>query len=260
MDNSRNSAGVFDSYQVSDDLVDMCRPGRTPRKANCSAEPQSIAFDVNRTAVIIVDMQNDFCAPGGWFDTLGADLTNLRAIYPQVKSVADAARAKGLPVIWVGFGTRPDRANLAPIIRYPFARVGGGLGLGDEIHGKGRDAPHKILQKGSWGAQMVEELGAQPDDLYVDKHRISGFWDSPLDSILRNLDVKTIAFMGVNSDECVFATLIDGVFHGYDTIMIEDACATTSPANCHEAALYQVRFCFGFTVNSSDWINAIESV
>jgi nicotinamidase-related amidase len=110
------------------------------------------------------------------------------------------------------------------------------------------------LAKDSWGAQVIPELGAQPNDLYVDKHRISGFWDSPLDSILRQRDIRTVAFMGVNSDECVFATLLDASFHGYDTIMIEDGTATSSPASCHEAALYQVRFCFGFTVTSQDWV------
>ncbi|HVO44832.1 MAG TPA: isochorismatase family cysteine hydrolase, partial [Steroidobacteraceae bacterium] len=110
------------------------------------------------------------------------------------------------------------------------------------------------LAKDSWGARVVPELGAQPSDIYVDKHRISGFWDSPLDSILRQREIRTVALMGVNSDECVFATLLDASFHGYDTIMIEDGTATSSPASCHEAALYQVRFCFGFTVTSKDWL------
>lgn len=246
------------TYAVSAAVVDMTRPGPPPRRAQFEAQPQNIVVDLHRTAVVVIDMQNDFCAPGGWFGSLGVDLSGIHAIYPAVRRVVDSARAQGLPIIWLGFGTRPDRANLAPITRYPFARVGGGLGLGDPVHGKDRAEPHNILQKGSWGAEVVPELGARPEDIHVDKHRISGFWDTPFDSILRNLDIKTIAFMGVNSDECVFATLIDGSFHGYDTIMIEDASATSSPPNCHEAALYQVRFCFGFTMTSLHWVSGLE--
>jgi nicotinamidase-related amidase len=260
MDSFRVGPSVSNSYAVDASVVDMSRTSPAARKASLRAQPQDIAIDLNRTAVVIVDMQNDFCAPGGWFDTLGVDLSGIRALYPRIRSVTEAARAASVPVIWLGFGTRPDRANLAPITRYPFARVGGGLGLGDSIQGRGRAEPHRILQQGSWGAEFVAELGAQPTDIHVDKHRISGFWDTPLDSILRHRDIRTVAFMGVNSDECVFATLIDASFHGYDTIMIEDACATSSPASCHEAALYQVRFCFGFTVTSQTWVSGLQEL
>jgi len=257
-----NSLGpsISNSYRVEADTVDISRAASVPRKATLPAQPQNIVIDLNRTAVVVVDMQNDFCSPGGWFDSLGVDLSGVRAIFPRIRAATDASREAGLPVIWLGFGTRPDRSNLAPITRYPFARVGGGKGLGDSIVGRGRSEPHNILQSGSWGAQVVPELGAQPGDIYVDKHRISGFWDSPLDSILRHQDIRTVAFMGVNSDECVFATLIDGSFHGYDTIMIEDGSATSSPPSCHEAALYQVRFCFGFTVTSQDWIVSVQKI
>jgi ureidoacrylate peracid hydrolase len=244
-------------YRIDGDRVDMTRPAGTHRTATFAAQPQDIAIDLDRTAIVIVDMQNDFCSHGGWFHTLGVDVAPIHAIYPNIRRVTDSARAKGLPIIWVGFGTRPDRANLHPITRYPFARVGGGMGLGDPITGTGRSEPHNILQKDSWGAEVVPELAAQPGDIFVDKHRISGFIDTPLDSILRNLDVKTVAFMGVNSDECVFGTLIDASFHGYDTIMIEDGTATSSPPSCHDAALYQVRFCFGFTMTSQDWARGL---
>jgi nicotinamidase-related amidase len=258
MNRTRLGPRVSNSYLIDAEVVDMTRPQLPLRKAALKAQPQDIVIDLNRTAVAVIDMQNDFCAPGGWFDSLGVDLANVHAIYPRIKAVTDSARDLDMPVIWVGFGTRPDRANLAPITRYPFSRVGGGVGLGDSILGRGRTEEHKILEKGSWGAEVVTELGARPTDIYVDKHRISGFWDSPLDSILRHHEIKTVAFAGVNSDECVFATLIDGSFHGYDTIMIEDGSATSSPPNCHEAAIYQVRFCFGFTVTSKDWVSGLQ--
>ena len=247
-----------ETYAITDGLVDMTRPAAPPRRVEINTQPERVAIDLNRTAIVIIDMQNDFCSSGGWFDTLGVDVSPIHAIYPNIRRVTDQARKVGVPILWVNFGVRPDRRNLLPITRYPFARVGGGVGLGDEILGKGRSAPHRILQAGSWGAEIAPELGAQHGDIYVDKHRLSGFWDTPLDSILRGLDVRTVAFMGVNSDECVFGTLMDANFHGYDTIMIEDGTTTSSPASCHEAALYQVRFCFGFTATSHDWVAATE--
>ena len=258
MDKTSLGPSAANSYILDGATVDMTRANIPLRKAALRAQPQNVIIDLNRTAVVVVDMQNDFCAPGGWFDTLGVDLSGIRAIYPRIKAVTDSARQFDVPVIWVGFGTRHDRANLAPITRYPFARVGGGVGLGDSIQGRGRSEPHKILAKDSWGSQVVAELGARPTDIFVDKHRISGFWDSPLDSILRHRDIRTTAFLGVNSDECVFATLLDASFHGYDTIMIEDGTATSSPSSCHESALYQVRFCFGFTVTSQDWVSGLH--
>ena len=79
---------------------------------------------------------------------------------------------------------------------------------------------------------------------------MSGFWDTPLDSILRNLRVDTLLFAGVNVDQCVMATLQDANFLGYDCILVDDCAATTSPEFCHEATRYNVRQCFGFTTTS----------
>jgi nicotinamidase-related amidase len=81
---------------------------------------------------------------------------------------------------------------------------------------------------------------------------MSGFHDTCLDSVLRNLDIKTVLFAGVNADQCVLATLMDANFAGYDCILLEDCTSTTSPAFCWEATLYNVRQCFGFTALSKD--------
>ena len=108
-----------------------------------------------------------------------------------------------------------------------------------------------MLTEGSWGAAIVDELSPDPRDIHVAKHRMSGFWDTPLDSILRNLDVKTLLFGGVNADQCVLHTLADANFLGYDTIMVEDCSATTSPDFCWQATLYNVRQIFGFVARST---------
>ena len=102
---------------------------------------------------------------------------------------------------------------------------GTGIGLGDPLPGSGAH----VLEKNSWAAAVVDELEQEPNDIKVDKYRISGFWDTPLDSILRNLGTKSILFAGVNTDQCVLHSLTDANFLGYGCIMVDDCCATTSP-------------------------------
>jgi nicotinamidase-related amidase len=99
-------------------------------------------------------------------------------------------------------------------------------------------------------AAVVDELEQRPEDIEVDKHRISGFWDTPLDSILRNLGVKTVLFSGVNTDQRVLHSLADANFLGYGCILIEDCCGTTSPDYCREATIWNVKRCFGFVADS----------
>ncbi len=116
-----------------------------------------------------------------------------------------------------------------------------------------------MLELGSWSAAIVDELGETSGDIHVAKYAMSGFWETHLDSILRNQGVTTLLFAGVNLDQCVLCTLQDASFRGYDCVLVEECCATTSPAFCAEATLYNIRQCFGF-VTSCDALNAALSV
>jgi len=249
-----------DHYRLSAGTVDMTRPATTPCRAAIAAQPQNICVDLHKCALIIVDMQNDFCSEGGWFASLGVDLGGVRKLYQPINATTAALRQRGVPILWVNWGVRGDKANLSPATRYPFNRVGCGVGLADARARKQsaeKAEPGGVLQRGTWGAAVVDELATGPGDIFVDKHRISGFWDTPLDSILRTLSVKTLFFAGINADHCVLATLMDASFQGYDTILIEDCTATSSPEFCMLATLHNVRFCFGFTVRYEDVIAAM---
>jgi nicotinamidase-related amidase len=129
------------------------------------------------------------------------------------------------------------------------------VGLADPLPANG--AP--VLTKGSWAAAVVEELIPDADDIWVDKYRMSGFWDTPLDSILRNLGKTTLLFCGVNIDQCVMATLQDANFNGYDCILVQDGCATTSPEYCFKATVYNVNQCFGFVTTSAQVLKALKA-
>lgn len=246
--NARNS------WRASEGFVDLTRPERAPQRLRVAALPKPLAFDAARAALVVIDMQNDFCHPDGWLAGIGVDVTPARAAIPSLQALLPAARAAGLPVIWVNWGNRPDLANIPPALMHVYDGAARGHGLGAPMGP--RAAP--VLEKGSWSAEVVAELEQRPEDIRVDKHRMSGFWDTPLDSILRNLRVDTLFFGGVNADQCVLHTLADANFLGYDTILVEDACATTSPSFCMEATLYNARQIFGFTVTSAALVAALE--
>jgi len=234
--------------------VDMAQPGQPPRPVTITAEPQDVTIDLGRTAMLVIDMQNDFCARGGWVDHLGVDVGPDRAPIRPLQAVLPALRKAGAPIIWLNWGNRPDLLNMPPNQLHLYKPTGEGTGLGDPLPGSGA----RVLEKGSWAAAVVDELKQEPGDIRVDKYRISGFWDTPLDSILRNLGVKTVLFSGVNIDQCVLCTLQDANFLGYGCVLIEDCSATTSPDYCTQATLFNVKKCFGFVTSSAKILTSLK--
>jgi len=235
-------ASPRNAWRVTPRGVRLDRAPRPPRLVTVAARPADLVLDLSRTAVIVIDMQNDFCHPDGWLASIGVDVQPARRPIDSLAAGLPPLRAAGAAVVWVNWGTRPDHANLPPNVLHVYDPDARGVGIGSSS-----PTGHPVLERGSWGAAVVDELFAAAEDLWVHKHRMSGFWDTELDSVLRNLDVTTLLFAGVNADQCVLATLIDGACIGYDVVMLEDASATTSPAFCWDATIYNVRQCFGFT-------------
>lgn len=232
--------------------ISLVRPARAPVVAEVPALPAGLRLDLARCAVVVVDMQNDFCHPDGWLASIGVDVTPARRPIAPLAAGLGPLRAAGVPVVWLDWGTRPDRANLPAGVQHVYDPDALGVGIGSPT-----PTGHPVLERGSWGAAVVDELKPEPGDIAVHKHRMSGFWDTELDSVLRNLDVTTLLFAGVNADQCVLATLVDAACIGYDVVFLEDACATTSPAFCWDATVYNVRQCFGFTAMLADVVGAL---
>ncbi|WEQ51639.1 cysteine hydrolase [Komagataeibacter oboediens] len=242
-------------WQVSDTTANLVRPPVTPRLVTLSAPPKQVTLDLARTAMIVIDMQNDFCHPEGWLAGIGVDITPARAPIAPLSRLLPALRGAGVPVIWVNWGNRKDLANIPPSLLHVYDPEGHGVGLGGAL--PVHDA--HVLEHGSWSAGIVDELAADASrDLHVDKYRMSGFWDTVLDSVLRNLRVDTLLFAGVNMDQCVMATLQDASCLGYDCILLEDCAATTSPDFCAQATVYNVRQCFGFVTSGDECLRAMH--
>jgi nicotinamidase-related amidase len=242
-------------WRVSATTADLVRQPMSPRPLAIEAAPQAVTLDLARTAIAVIDMQNDFCHPDGWLASIGVDVTPARAPIAPLARLLPALREAGAPVIWLNWGNRPDRLNLSPSLLHVYKPTGQGVGLGDPLPANG--AP--VLEAGSWAARVVDEFVQAPEDVRVDKYRMSGFWDTPLDSVLRNLGVTTLLFAGVNLDQCVLCTLQDANFLGYDCLLVADCAATTSPGFCTEASHYNIKQCFGFVTDSAAILNALRA-
>jgi nicotinamidase-related amidase len=254
MKNLRTLGVAPNAWAVNAEIADITRPPLEPKPIALATETKTLRLDLAKTAILVIDMQNDFCHPDGWLAHIGVDVTPARAPINPLKTFLPQLRKVNVPIIWLNWGNRPDLLNISAGLRHVYNSTGDAIGLGDPLPKNGA----KVLMAGSWAAAVVDELEQKPEDISVDKCRMSGFWDTPLDSILRNLGKTTLLFGGVNADQCVMATLQDANFLGYDCILVKDCTATTSPEYCWLATLYNVKQCFGFVTDSQAILKAIS--
>jgi len=174
-----------------------------------------------RTVLVVIDPQNDFLHPDGWYAQKGIDIGHMRrTIEPTRRLLADA-RARNIPVLWTRHGSRGIDDG-GPFMRLrPFLKDGG-------------------LRQGSWGYQIYDDLEPRDDDWYVDKTRLSAFYNSNLEGILRALDADTVLIAGVLTNQCVAATSKDAMFRDFKPIVVEDCTGTTLP-HLHDPAIEMMR-------------------
>lgn len=243
------------AWTLSAKGLSLVRQPRSTVAVQFDALPQRIEIDLARSALIVVDMQNDFCHPKGWFGQKGISVKLMRKPIATIAGLLPAWRAAGGAVVWLNWGVRPDRLNLSPTVQFKGKRSADGVGYAEaspDDHGLS-------VVAGEWGAQVIDELSAAPSDITVFKHRLSGFWDNELDSILRQQGITTLLFSGVNTDRCVFSTLQDAGFLGYDCVLLADACSTPSPAYVSKAIHFIVQQLHGFVATTVAVIPALKA-
>ena len=192
-------------------------------------ETGSIGPDIGKSALIIVDMQNDFLHRDGNFSHIARehpeaqiDLPFLIGTIPNVKRLADAFRAAGRPVVYLAHVLKPDYSDAA----FPYWRVGIEPASGNRTH----------CVEGTWGAQIIDDLKPQECEHLVVKKGFGGFSNTPLDTILRNMGVTTCVACGVTTCVCVSTTIRGGVEYNYRMIVVGDAVAEVDRIT-HEAEL-----------------------
>ena len=234
--------------------VPVARESEPQGRFRLPAAPSEISFDADAAALIVIDMQNDFLHPEGWFPAAGIDPTPLTCVIDPIREVAGAMRAVGIRVIWLNWGVLPG----APEVPLPLKRKGSRDGQRPTYGDPSTTGHGRILVQGDWGARTIDELAPDPQDLVVHKHRLTGFHDNELDSVLRNLGVRTLFFAGVNIDRCVYATLCDAAVRGFECVLIEDACATSSPRYVTDAILYLVPLLHGSVTTRAKVLDAFQ--
>jgi ureidoacrylate peracid hydrolase len=219
-----------------------------------------VEIDIARTAVIVVDMQNDFGAKGGLFDHAGVDISMIqKAVGPTANALA-TARQSGLKIIYLKMGFRPDLSDLGASdspnrMRHLYFGVGESMRAPDDTEGR-------FLIRDTWNTDIIPELEPQADDLVIYKHRFSGFYQTDLDTILNQLGVKYLIITGCTTSVCVESTVRDAMFRDYLCVLLADCMGEPIghglPRSNHEASLLVIQTLFGWISDSGKFIQALE--
>jgi ureidoacrylate peracid hydrolase len=223
------------------------------RTVELPAEPAPLSLDLDRTALLVVDMQNAFASPGGMLDLAGIDVQPARDAVANALMVCEAARVAGLPVVYLTIGYPPDLSTAGgPDSPNPQKELALCLM---------RERPElrgKLLTFGTWDFQIVDELAPQHGDTVIVKSRYSGFHGTDLDSILRSHGIRNLLMMGIASNVCVESTIRDAYFLEYWPVMVEDATMPAGPPEIQRATVYNVKTFFGWVANSEDLVTVLR--
>lgn len=186
-------------------------------------------IDPAHTALVIVDMQRDFCCAGGSFDRLGVDLSMYPPVIERIAKLIAAARKSAVTLVFIQMTVLPDRASDSP------AQIRFNLRLHDGHHGQADPLPYTL--DGSEGQRFVPGLEPLDGELVVKKYRSSAFWGTNLDLLLRSNAIKSVIVAGCTTEGCVESTARDAMFSDYYVVIAADAVASDDPAQ-HDASMY----------------------
>jgi ureidoacrylate peracid hydrolase len=191
---------------------------------------REIRLDPKRCAIVVVDMINEFCKPGGKMVLPGYE-----RLVPQQLAVIDAARSAGVPVVWVRDSHRRNLRRDREMLKR---------------------TPHGV--ENTWATEVIEDLGARDDEFHVTKSRYSAFFQTDLDLLLKDMMVDQLVVFGVVTNICVRSTVHDAFFIGYEVVVPRDCCAATGPRE-QESSLYDISTHFGIVTDGAAVVAALSS-
>lgn len=226
---------------------------RTHGRVTIPARPAALEIELAETALIVVDMQRAYLSKGGYLDLIGTDISGAPKAIAGSKAVIAAARAAGLKVIYLqnGFDPNLNEAEnpLSPV--YHKSNALKFMRRNPDYHGK-------LINRGVWDHDFVEDIRPAPGEPIVAKARYSGFAGTSLDVILRAHRITTLLLVGVNANVCVESTLRDAYHREYFALMVSDATYQSGPPAMLEATLFNVETFFGWVATVDQVCRALE--
>jgi len=215
--------------------------------------PEPREVDLSRAAILVIDMQNAFASTGGMFDLSGLDISRARAVIDVIRETLGVARSASMQVVYLVMGYDaamttcggPDSPNWHKELALKLVR-------------KRPELQGKVLTEGQWDWQVVDQLKPQAGDLVINKTRYSGFYGTPLDSMLRTRGIRTLFFSGIATNVCVESTLRDAFFLDYWPILLHDATMQAGPAMLQEATVKNVENYLGWTLTTSEFVQTVN--
>jgi ureidoacrylate peracid hydrolase len=231
-----------------------------PGQIVVNARPDALAVNPAQSAVIVVDMQNDFGSKDGMFGLAGIDISGIRNAIPPTVHVLAAARRAGITIVYLKMGFRPDLSDAGGPdtpnwIKHRPLRVGEATTAPD-------GTASRILIRDTWNTEIVPELAPEPGDIVLYKHRYSGFYETDLDKVLKSRSIKSLIFTGCTTSVCVESTIRDAMFRDYTCLLLADCTAEPIgyglARSNHDASLLVVQVLLGWVSDSTRLITALE--